>query len=55
MAIKKAKPKGKKFDQDPLDEEIEQFAKKKELQNKVLIKIIEEINHKTKNTSNENP
>jgi len=34
-------------------EELEEFVKKKEIQNKVLIKIIEEINHKTKKNEKE--
>jgi len=39
--------------EDYLDEDMEKFAKKKELQNKVLIKIIEKMNHKPKNISDE--
>jgi len=34
-------------------EKLEDFVKKKEIQNKILTKIIEEINHKTKKTSYE--
>jgi hypothetical protein len=41
------------YQEDYLDEDMEKFAKKKELQNKVLIKIIEKMNHKPKNTSDE--
>jgi hypothetical protein len=34
-------------------EELEAYVKKKEIQNKVLIKIIEEINHKTEKDEKE--